>query len=224
MAGGKCWGARVMSEMKNRGQATVSRFLLGIVAFLPLMAWAGAVEDLKQFLNETKTFRAEFSQAVVGKSGRKPQQSSGVVSISRPGKLRWEIIKPYPQLVVGDGEKFWIYDQELAQVTIKKAGQTLGSTPAALLSGNNDLERNFSLKELPDAEGLSWLEATPKNADSGFDKVRVGLAGKVIKVMELHDSFGQITHLRFSAMERNLRLPAENFRFIPPAGVDVLGE
>jgi len=199
-------------------------FIACLLAFLPAFALAGAVEDLKQFLNETKTFRAEFSQTVVNKSGRKPQQSSGMVSIARPGKLRWEIVKPYPQLVVGDGERFWIYDQELAQVTVKKAGQALGSTPAALLSGSNDLERNFTLKELPDTEGMSWLEATPKNADSGFEKVRIGLAGKALKAMELHDSFGQITHLRFSALERNVPLPVTHFRFVPPPGVDVLGE
>lgn len=192
--------------------------------FLPVLASAGAVDDLKHFLSGTKTLRADFSQMVISKSGRKPQQSSGTVSISRPGKLRWEIQKPYPQLIVGDGDKFWIYDQELAQVTVKKAGQALGSTPAALLSGSNDLERNFTLKELPEADGLLWIEAIPKNTDSGFDKVRLGMSGKELKAMELHDSFGQITHVRFSALERNLQLPATHFRFVPPAGVDVVGE
>lgn len=200
------------------------KIFLVLLAVFPALCWAGAVDDLKQFLNGTRTLRAEFSQMVVSKGGRKPQQSSGVLSISRPGKLRWEIIKPYPQLMVGDGEKFWIYDQELAQVTVKKTGQALGSTPAALLSGNNDLERNFSLKELPEADGFAWVEAIPKIAESGFDKVRLGLAGKQLKAMELHDSFGQITHLRFSAMELNLPLPAANFKFVPPAGVDVVGE
>ena len=101
------------------------------IAILPLLAEAGAVDQLHQFLNSTRTLRAEFSQMVVAKNGRKPQQSSGVVAISRPGKLRWDIQKPYPQLVVGDGEKIWIYDAELKQVTVRKAGQAISGSPAA---------------------------------------------------------------------------------------------
>ncbi len=110
------------------------------VAIFPLLAEAGAVDQLHQFLNSTRTLKADFSQIVVAKNGRKPQQSSGVVAIARPGKLRWDIQKPYPQLVVGDGEKIWIYDPELKQVTVRKAGQAISGSPAALLAGSNELE------------------------------------------------------------------------------------
>jgi len=190
----------------------------------PLLAEAGALEQLHQFLNGTRTLKAEFSQMVVAKGGRKPQQSSGLVAISRPGKLRWDIQKPYPQLVVGDGEKVWIYDSELQQVTVRKADKAIGGSPAALLSGNNELEKNFTLREAGDAEGLAWIEATPKAGDSGFDKVRLGFAGGDLKAMELQDSFGQTTLVRFSRLERNPALPAGTFKFVPPAGVDVVGE
>ena len=199
---------------------------LAIAAFavFPLLAEAGAVDQLHQFLTSTRTLKAEFSQMVIGKGGRKPQQSSGLVAISRPGKLRWDIQKPYPQLVVGDGEKIWIYDTELKQVTVRKAGQAIGGSPAALLSGNNDLEKNFSLKEAGDAEGLAWVEATPRATDSGFERVRLGFAGNDLKAMELQDSFGQTTLIHFSKIERNPALPAATFKFVPPAGVDVVGE
>ena len=192
--------------------------------FSPLLAEAGALDQLHQFLQNTRTLKAEFAQTVIGKNGRKPQQSSGLVAISRPGKLRWEIVKPYPQLVVGDGDKIWIYDPELQQVTVRKAGQAISGSPAALLSGNNDLEKNFTLKEAGEAEGMLWLEATPKNGDSGFDKVRLGFAGSDLKAMELQDSFGQTTLIRFSKVERNPALSAGTFKFTPPAGVDVVGE
>jgi len=194
------------------------------VAALPLWAHAGAVDQLHQFLNSTRTLKAEFSQMVIGKGGRKPQQSSGLVAISRPGKLRWDIQKPYPQLVVGDGEKIWIYDTELKQITVRKAGQAINGSPAALLSGSNDLEKNFILKDVGDAEGMAWVEATPKTSDSGFESVRLGFAGSDLKAMELHDSFGQTTHIRFSRLERNPVLPAATFKFTPPAGVDIVGE
>lgn len=197
---------------------------LAVLAFLPALAHAGAVDQLHDFLKNTKTLRADFSQAVIAKSGRKPQQSSGIVAISRPGKLRWEIQKPYPQLVVGDGEKVWIHDPELQQVTVRKAGQAIGGSPAALLSGSNELERNFTLKEAGESEGMAWVEATPKANDSGFERVRLGFAGNDLKAMELLDSFGQTTLIRFSRVERNPALPASTFKFTPPAGADVIGE
>lgn len=194
------------------------------IALFPLLAEAGAIDQLHQFLQGTRTLKAEFAQTVVARNGRKPQQSTGLVAISRPGKLRWEIQKPYPQLVVGDGEKIWIYDPELQQVTVRKAGQAIGASPAALLSGSNELEKNFTLKEAGEAEGMAWVEASPKTGDSGFEKIRLGLIGNDLKAMELLDSFGQTTHVRFSRQERNPSLPAATFKFVPPAGVDVVGE
>ncbi|MGE5471062.1 MAG: outer membrane lipoprotein chaperone LolA [Bacteroidota bacterium] len=206
--------------MKNARNA----LLAAAFALSPLLAEAGAIDQLHQFLQGTRTLKAEFAQAVIGKSGRKPQQSFGTVAISRPGKLRWEIQKPSPQLIIGDGEKIWIYDAELKQVTVRPAGKAIGGSPAALLAGRNDLEKNFTLAEAGDAEGLNWVEATPKVGDSGFEKVRLGLAGADLKAMELADSFGQTTIIHFSKLERNPALPAATFKFTPPAGVDVIGE
>lgn len=199
-------------------------FSLVAIALLPLIAEAGAVDQLHDFLKSTKTLKADFAQSVIAKNGRKPQQSSGVVAIARPGKLRWEIKKPFPQLVVGDGEKIWIHDPELQQVTVRKAGQAIGGSPAALLSGSNELEKNFTLKEAGEADGLNWVEATPKVSDSGFERVRLGFSGSDLRAMELLDSFGQTTLIHFTRLERNPALPAATFKFVPPAGVDVVGE
>ena len=199
-------------------------FIFAALAIFPLSVQAGAVDQLHQFLTSTRTLKAEFAQTVAGKSGRKAQQSSGLVAISRPGKLRWEIQKPYPQLVVGDGEKIWIYDPELKQITVRKAGQAISGSPAALLAGSNELEKNFTLSEAGVADGMNWVEATPKQGDSGFERVRLGFAGKDLTAMELYDSFGQTTKIRFTNVERNPALPDASFRFTPPAGVDIVGE
>lgn len=194
------------------------------VMIFPLLAEAGAVDQLHQFLNTTRTLTAEFSQIVVARSGRKPQESSGMVAISRPGKLRWDIQKPYPQLVVGDGEKIWIYDAELKQVTVRKAGQAISGSPAALLAGSNELEKNFTLTEAGEADGLNWVEAVAKAGESGFEKIRLGFSGAELRAMSLYDNFGQTTHIRFLKLERNPPLPAATFKFVAPAGVDVIGE
>ena len=197
---------------------------LCLVLLLANPAHAGAIEKLHRFLETTKTLRADFAQIVVAKNGKKPQQSAGVLMISRPGKFRWQIDKPYTQVLVGDGEKVWVYDPDLLQVTVRKFDAALGSTPAALLIGGNALEKNFKLREAGESEGLEWLEATPITPDSGFEKLRLGFAGSELKAMELFDNFGQTTSLLFARLERNPVLNSALFRFVPPAGVDVIGE
>jgi len=198
--------------------------LAACLALLPALAEAGAIDRLHRFLADTRTLKAEFAQAVLSQGGRKPQQSSGIVSLARPGKLRWEILKPYPQLMVGDGEKIWIFDAELQQVTVRQAGQAISGSPAALLAGNNDLERDFTLQEAGERDGLAWVEAVPKTGDTGFERIHIGFSGNDLKAMELRDSFGQTTLIRFSALQRNPALPPATFHFTPPAGVDVVGE
>lgn len=188
------------------------------------LAQAGAIDKLHGFFETTKTLRADFTQIVVAKNGKKPQQSAGVMMISRPGKFRWQIEKPYEQLLVGDGEKVWIYDADLRQVTVRKFDAALGSTPAALLVGGSALDKNFTLREAGERDGFEWLEALPKTADSGFEKLRLGFAGNELKAMELDDNFGQTTSLLFLRVERNAPIAAALFRFTPPAGADVIGE
>lgn len=201
--------------------------ILGMLLALSTSAVrADAVDRLRQFLETTKLMRADFSQTVLPKNGRKPQFSSGSMAIARPHKFRWQIEKPYPQLIVGDGEKVWLHDPELNQVTVKKQGAALAGSPAALLAGEGIavLEKSFVLKDAGLRDGLEWLDATPKNTDSGFEKVRIGFAGAELRAMELTDSFGQQTSLLFSKVEKNPALPVSTFRFVPPKGADVLGD
>jgi outer membrane lipoprotein carrier protein len=209
------------------------RFVFVATCLLAMqVAHAGAIDRLHHFLETTKTVRADFAQIVVAKNGKRPQQSSGVMMFSRPGKFRWQIERPYSQLLVGDGEKVWIYDPDLRQVTVKKVGVALGSSPVALLVGDGDgknggksaLEKNFTLREAGEREGLEWLEAIPKSPDSGFERLQMGFAGSDLKAMELFDNFGQTTTLFFAHLERNPQLAPALFRFTPPAGVDVIGE
>ncbi|MDE2600664.1 MAG: outer membrane lipoprotein chaperone LolA [Rhodocyclaceae bacterium] len=198
------------------------------IPLLTLALWcnaatAGGIDQLKSFLAETKSAKASFSQVVAGKSGKK-QESSGSMAFSRPGKFRWSYEKPYQQLLVSDGVKLWSYDKDLEQVTIKKLGDALGNTPAAFLAGSGDLEKNFTLSEPGKVEGVEVVDAVPKDKDSTFQRVRIGFVDKLPKMMEVRDNFGQVTTLLFTGFERNPSLPAGTFTFVPPKGVDVVGE
>jgi outer membrane lipoprotein carrier protein len=203
----------------------LKQLLLAALCLAALDAHAAATDKLKTFIAATHSAQANFSQEVQDKNGKRIQSASGTMQFERPGKFRWVYQKPYEQLIVGDGKKFWMYDVDLNQVTVKKLDAALGSSPAALLSGNNEIERDFSLKNLEDRDGLEWLEATPKSAESNFSKILMAFNAKSeLAEMELHDAFGHRTVLRFTGVKNNPSFTSGLFKFVPPKGADVLGE
>ncbi|HEX7971368.1 MAG TPA: outer membrane lipoprotein chaperone LolA [Thiobacillus sp.] len=187
-------------------------------------AHAGGVDRLKAFIAGAKTAEADFTQTVADKNGRVTQQASGKMAFARPGKFRWDYRAPYEQVIVGDGVKLWLYDTDLDQVTVKPLGDVIAGTPAALLAGDNAIEKYFSLKNAGEADGLEWLDATPKNRDTTFERIRMGFKGDVLVQMELFDYFGQRTTLKLSHFARNPQLAPSRFKFTPPKGADVIGE
>ncbi len=200
------------------------RTLLILMCLLPGLASAAGIDALKTFLNQTQTVRARFAQMVLDKNLKPLQQAQGVMQFSRPGKFRWDYQKPYEQVIVGDGVKLWIYDKDLNQVTVRKLDQALGASPAALLAGSNELERDFILTNSGTDNGVDWLDAVPKSKDTAFERVRFGFGKAGLQAMELRDAFGQITVITFADIERNPHISPEVFRFTPPKGVDVISE
>jgi outer membrane lipoprotein carrier protein len=148
--------------------------------------------------------------------------STGTFQFARPGKFIWTYQKPYEQVLQADGDKLYIYDKELNQVTTRKLGNALGSSPAAILFGSNDLEKNFTLKDAGSRDGMEWLQAVPKAKDTTFDSIGIGMRDGMPAAMELRDSFGQMSLLSFTRFEKNPPLPANAFKFVLPKGADVL--
>jgi outer membrane lipoprotein carrier protein len=199
------------------------RHLVWLLAFGAGCAHADAVDALREFTREVRTARAAFTQVVTSPDGAKKKTSSGSFEFARPNRFRFAYAKPYEQLIVGDGEKVWLYDVDLQQVTVRPMDQALGATPAALLAGAN-LEKDFELKAQPSAQGIDWVQATPrsKGESIGFQSLRVGFKGKALAALELVDSFGQRSQLSFSDVAANAAPAADAFRFTPPKGVAVL--
>ena len=195
-----------------------------LLCVLAHAAQAATLEQLRAFVHQTQTARASFTQVVTDRNGRVKQEASGEFAISRPGKFRWSVAKPYQQLLVGDGERVWIYDPDLNQVVKRRADQALGTTPAALLAGKDDVERAFDWHDLAKADGLDWLGATPKDKESSFTEIRLGFDGSSLAALDIFDNFGQRTRINLSKLERNPKLSADLFKFTPPKGADVVGE
>ena len=207
--------------MKMKALKLAAALVLTLAAGSTLAA--EALAQLNQFVAVTRSAEGEFEQTVMARSGRKPQQASGRFAFSRPGKFRWEYEQPYQQLLVGDGERLWSWDRDLNQATVRPIGDALGSTPAAILFGQGDLERDFVLGDGGESDGLSWVDARPRKTESSFESMRIGLLDGQLKRMELRDNFGQTTLIRFTRLTANPPQDASRYRFVPPAGADVIG-
>ena len=196
---------------------------LFVALVFPMAARADALDTLRAFVAEVRSGRASFTQTVTSPDGAKKKSSSGSFEFSRPKRFRFAYLRPYEQLIVADGEKVWLHDLDLNQVTVRPFDQALGATPAALLAGAS-IEGDFELKALPDEGGLQWVQALPRATDGAFKSVRVGFRGATLAAVEIVDAFGQRSRLDFSAFESNPRLAPERFRFTPPAGADVISQ
>lgn len=210
----------------KRGLPLIAGAVGVTLAALVAPAYASGTAQLKAFAAQVKSARGEFEQKQV-----KGQQdgamkvtnaASGTFEFSRPGRFIWRYIKPYDQLLQADGQTLYIYDKDLNQVTERKLDGALGSSPAAILFGSNDLEKNFVVKNGPTRDGVEWLELTPRAKDTQFERIGIGFKSGNLEAMELRDAFGNTTLLTFSAMQKNPVLPADTFRFSVPKGADVL--
>jgi len=206
-------------------RSVVRALLFVVLACGPALAWgATAQEQLKAFVSTVQSATGSFSQATTGPQGgnaKPPQQ--GTFAFQRPGKFRWEVQKPYAQLIVADGKQVYQYDPDLAQVTVREVGKAIGASPAAILFGSGDLEQAFDVTPLPDKDGLQWLRAKPHNAaDAGFARVDIGMRGNLPVRILLLDAFGQTTRVDLSGLQANASVPASQFQFTAPKGTDVV--
>jgi outer membrane lipoprotein carrier protein len=199
---------------------------IALVTFLLISEsiYASGLDDLQRFYNEIRSYTASFEQKVMDENLKLLESSDGEFSIERPGKFRWHYTNPSEQLIVGDGKQVWIYDVELEQITHRQSDVAVSQTPAMLLSGEGDLGENFILEDAGQHEGLDWVRMIPKSRDSGFTDVHIGFADGKLQLLEMKDSFGQLTRMNFNNIKENIDIPEEIFTFIPPPGVDVIEE
>ena len=202
---------------------------LGMTAMAAAPVWADGMDSLEAFVKNAKSGRAEFTQVVTAppRDGQavRIKTSSGTFEFQRPGKFKFDYKKPFAQNIVADGKTLWLYDADLNQVTQRPQADVLGATPAALIASAPDLKAlkaDFALEAQPEHDGLQWVKATPRTKDGQLQSVQVGLKGDMLVALEIIDSFGQRSVLKFDKLEVNPVLAANTFEFKTPAGADVL--
>jgi outer membrane lipoprotein carrier protein len=200
-------------------------FVLLLSCFsLPSLAADTGVARMRAFLKDVKTLKASFTQVVLDANLKQLKQSTGTLLIKRPDLFRWDYAKPNAETVVADGKHLWLYDVALQQVTVKPLGETLAASPAVLLAGSNDVDKSFTVTDRGEKDGLAWVILTPKIKDSDFESVRLGFKGEDVSEMDLKDNLGNTTRINFDHIQRNPEVDDKSFRFVPPAGADVIGD
>jgi outer membrane lipoprotein carrier protein len=195
----------------------------GSLVVIAMLSWAPEVQaanDLQRFFSDVQSYTAKFSQVVLDESFNLLQESSGKLWIQRPDKFRWDYDIPFEQHIVGDGERIWVHDVELQQVTVRRVSGGLGATPALLLAGRGKLDENFSVNSLGSQGQLEWTQLIPKNKDGGYEEIRVGFENGRIRILEMIDGFGQTTRIALRDANENVEINAGKFVFEPPPGTD----
>lgn len=204
---------------------TILLFLIAAaVPGLAASAQPDAMQSLERFFNEVERYTARFEQVVLDELGEPIQESQGRLWIERPDKFRWNYETPYEQQIVSDGERLWVYDKDLQQVTVRRLEGGLLDTPAVLLAGQGRLEDQFMIEDLGTEEGLAWVRLVPRNKDSGFESVRIGFENGRLRRLAIRDSLGQTTRYLLRNAVENPSIPESRFEFTPPPGVDIVGE
>jgi outer membrane lipoprotein carrier protein len=217
-----------LSRLRGRGSRSAARVRAVLLAVLlvPVAAHAtDAVARVDAYLASLKTLTAEFVQVVQDKQGQVTDRATGTLTISRPNRFRWDYREPYAQTIVADGSKLWLYDPDLQQVTVRSLEQGLGSTPAMLLSGAGKVGDAFSAGSVESVRGGTWYRLLPKQKGTDFERVSLSFSARnELVAMELVDKLGQTTTIEFTEVRRGMTLADSVFRFVPPAGADVIGD
>ncbi len=182
-----------------------------------------AIQQLDDFLTRVDSFEGYFKQTVLDEDGEVIQDSSGDIALDKPGRFRWQYTKPFPQLILADGEYLWIYDEELMQATAKPIEDALGNAPIMLLTNIRPLDQDFEIMEVATRDGLNWVKLVPLVKDTEFNLINIGLSKHGIKKMELYDHFSQKTIIEFVDLKMNVNFPSEYFVFKATSDVDIVG-
>ena len=209
--------------------SAMKHLILACLVSASAVAHASGLDALQTFVKTARSGRADFTQVVTapprdGQQAR-TRTSTGTFEFSRPNRFRFDYRKPFAQTIVADGKTLWLYDVDLNQVTARPQAQVLASTPAALIAAAPDLgslRKDFDLADVPDRDGLQWVQATPKTKEGQLTSVKVGFRGDELSALEILDSFGQLSVMKFEHLQLNAAVPAGTFDFKPPQGADVI--
>ena len=207
----------------KRFPIVAAAFLLSVVCTAQA-ATGVARARLDAFATGLHSLTGSFTQTLVDPNGNAGRTSSGTLALEAPRQFRWETTAPYKQTIVADGSRVWMYDPELEQVTVRIQSSEEAHSPLTVLTDLKQMDRNFTVSEQGERDGLLWLRLTSRGKDPQFDHAELGFDANGLARMTFRDQLGSTTDIRFSDWQRNPVIPPATFNFVPPKGADVIGD
>lgn len=204
----------------------ITKLIFIFCIFLSQTVYATAADDVTRLLNAIHTMQANFTQTIYDNHQRPIQKSYGQMQLQRPGKFRWNITKPMPQLIIANQSRIWIYDPDLQQVTVRTIKHVAGEAPALLLSQvDHTLSNEYDVSAAAANNASNEVYTLiPKKSDNMFTSIEIKFVNKEIKEMRLQDNLGHTTKVDFQQIKMNAPIASSQFIFKAPANTDVVNE
>lgn len=199
-----------------------------VLCLLALLTASASAADLKAMIaavesryNSARTMEASFEQAYVAQGRRRVER--GVLSLRKPGRMRWEYTNPAGKLFIADGKFVWMYSPatgKAERAKLKASGDE--RAPLAFLLGKLDFSRLFRDFELIQSGGAAVIRALPKSDKVPYTSVEFAVGGQgEIQRLKVANGDGSLTEYAFTNQRMNGAVDDAKFRFAPPPGVSV---
>ena len=199
-------------------------FLIFIYLIIVQASSANNNNPLQYFLTDLNTLEAKFFQTLINENGDNLEKTEGILYLKTPGSFFWHYQKPYEQKIISNGNKLWIFDEDLEQVTIKNIDNKIEQTPAGIILGNQSIKEHFVQVNLGIIDSYDWIELTPKDLDAQYKSIKIGFNNDNLGMMIIVDNLEQITRIDFADAKKNIKLSSEIFNFIVPDNIDIFDE
>lgn len=203
-----------------------------IFSFLILMAAemcpaAGVDKNLVDLIQkqyaQTQAFEADFEQTLTHKESGTTDRRKGRLVFQKPLLIRWQTQKPNAETLIVTAKEIWDYipDEEIVyrySPDLVKDSRNI----IQVLTGQARLTQDFDVKGMGSENGFSRLALYPKEPTPQMVDAMIWVNPEgFIRRVKINDFYGNGNDVRLSSFKPLKTVPAAEFRFTPPKGVEV---
>jgi outer membrane lipoprotein-sorting protein len=179
----------------------------------PLVAQASApLAQVSAHLKAVSTMTANFSQ-----TDRKGRTLTGVMTLKRPGKVRFQYARGVPLLIVANGRTLNVVDYQVKKVQ----SYAIGNSPLGVLLDPNPNLARIAKVVRNDAQTLLLQARDPRKPEFGtitlgFAKVARAPSGLLLQGWTVVDAQSNRTTVRLTGQRFNVAVADSAFTFQDP--------
>lgn len=182
---------------------------------------------IQAYYNKIKTFKSNFRQVFTKRFHGDQKPESGVLYITKPGKMTWEYTSPEKKYFIVDGKKAWVYEPLNKQALWKNISDSGLPAPVKFLWGKGNLIAEFNVKIVKNSKfagkNETVLKLVPKKRSPHYKSVLfVTDSSGAVKQSIVYDHEGNRNRIYFSSIVLDKTIPESTYIFKAPKGVMVM--